>query len=155
MIKKLFAVVLLAVLLPAAALAAAGSEPALDERYFVAEIPPASAGGTVQVGVLLPRGAKIARTIVQVAATELGPDVDGWSDCDTDTRSCQLADASIIGFHRNETETAQELAADMRNTGAESRFVKLTVIFQPQSGFDHTACEDTDKCGFSRPVQEK
>lgn len=153
--KKIFPVVLLAIVLPAAALAAAASGSALDERYFVAEIPPAAAGGTVQVGVLLPRGAKIARTEVQVAATELGPDIDGWSDCDTDTRSCQLADASIIRFHRNETATAQELAADMRNTGAEPRFVKLTVIFQPQSGFDHTGCEDTDKCGFSRPVREK
>jgi hypothetical protein len=155
MIKKIFAVVLLAILLPAAPFATASSGPALDERYFVAEIPPASAGGTVQVGVLLPRGAKIARTEVQVAATELGPRMDGWSDCDIDTRSCQLADASIIRFHRNETETTQELAADMRNTSAESRFVKLTVIFQPQTGFDHTGCEDTDKCGFSRPIEKK
>jgi hypothetical protein len=155
MIKQRFADVLLAILLPTAALAAAGSGPALDERYFVAEIPPAPAGGTVQVGVLLPRGAKIARTEVQVAATELGPDIDGWSDCDTDTRSCELAETSIIRFHRNDTETAQELAADMRNTGPESRFVKLTVIFQPQSGFDHTGCEDTDKCGFSRPIREE
>jgi hypothetical protein len=155
MIEKIFAVVLLAMLLPAAAFAAAGSGPALDERYFVAEIPPASAGGTVQVGVLLPRGAKIARTEVQVAATELGPDIEGWSDCDTDTKSCKLAETSIVRFHRNETETAQELVADMRNTGAESRFVKLTVIFQPQSGFDHTGCEDTKKCGFSRPIQNK
>ena len=155
MIKKIFAVVLLAILLPAAPFATASSGPALDERYFVAEIPPASAGGTVQVGVLLPRGAKIARTEVQVAATELGPRMDGWADCDTHTKSCRLAETSIIRFHRNETETVQELAADMQNTGAESRFVKLTVIFQPQSGFDHTGCKDTDKCGFSRPLRQK
>ena len=152
MINKIFAIALLATMIPSVATVAAGSDAALDERYFVAEIPPASAGGTVQVGVLLPRGAKIARTEVQVAATELGSDMEGWSDCDTESKSCELAGTSIIRFHRNDTETAQELAADMQNAGEEPRYVKLTVTFQPQSGFDHTGCEDTDKCGFSRAV---
>lgn len=152
MIYRKFAIGLLATFIPAIAAAGVGSTAALDERYFVAEIPPASAGGTVQVGVLLPRGAKIARTKVQVAETDLGREMDGWSDCDTETKSCELAETSIIRFHRNETETAQELAADMQNTGTEPRYVKLTVIFQPQSGSDHTGCEDTDNCGFSRPV---
>jgi hypothetical protein len=155
MIDKIFAVGLLATLMPAFAALGAGSGAALHERYFVAEIPPASAGGTVQVGVLLPRGAKIAKTEVQVATTDLGRDKDGWSDCDTETKSCGLAETSIIRFHRNEAETAQELAADMRNSGTEPRYVKLTVTFQPQSGFDHTGCEDTDQCGFSRPIAEE
>ena len=151
---KVFVTALLAALIPAAASAGVQDSGALDLRYFVAEIPAAAAGGTVQVGVLLPRGAKIAKTEVQVAATYLGYDTTGWSSCDVESKSCELAGISIIRFHRDETETAQELAADMRNTGAEPRFVRLTVTFQQQSGFDHSGCKDTDQCGFARPVGE-
>ena len=153
--RQLLATVLLAALMPAVTSAEVQkSGGALDERHFIAEIPAASAGGTVQVGVLLPRGAKIAKTEVQVAATNLGDEKKGWSSCDVEAKTCELAGTGIIRFHRGETEKAQELAADMRNTAAEPRYVKLTVIFQQQSGFDHSGCEDTDECGFSRPVEK-
>ena len=127
--------------------------PALKQTHFVAEVPPASLGGTVQVGVKLPLGAKIARTKVQVARTDLGADTRGWSNCDVDTKACDLDGSSIIRFHRNNVKPIQELAADMRNKGSESYYVKLTVIFQPQAGRDRTECGNSMNCGFVRAIR--
>lgn len=152
MIDKTLAIALLTAMIPVAATATIGTDGALERRFYVAEIPPATAGGGVRVGVLLPLGAKIAKTQVQVAATALGDEIDGWADCDVETKACDLAGTEIVRFHRDDTDNAQELAADMRNVGGEPRYVKLTVLFQPQSGSDRSGCEDKEKCGFSRPV---
>jgi hypothetical protein len=131
---------------------------ALFERFYVAEVPPDAQGGTVQIGVNLPKSAKIASTEVKVADTNLDADMQGWSDCDNDKKTCDLADVSIIRFHRSHLENIQVLAVDLRNTSNEPRYVKLRVVFQPQTGqdiTDPTQCGSgvKVKCGFSGPVE--
>ncbi len=150
MTKTTILIVLTAMLIPTLAQSQAARSRSLNVRFFVAEVPPADQGGTVQVGVNLPRGARIARTLVEVADTNLGADRRGWSRCDNETRACDMADTSIIRFHRNNVENAQELAADIRNTSNETRYAKVTVTFQPVSGRDRTGCGRAAECGFSR-----
>lgn len=133
---------------------------ALFERFYVAEVPPADQGGTVQVGVNLPRNAKIAKTEVKVADTNLGAEMTGWVDCDNEEKSCDLADVSIIRFHRTQPENIQVLAVDVRNTSDEPRYVKLRVVFQSQSGQDITDPTECGsgvkvKCGFSGPTESQ
>lgn len=152
MTKRTILIVLIALLIPALAQSQASRSRSLNVRFFVAEVPPADQGGTVQVGVNLPRGARIARTEVEVAASNLGADRRGWSKCDIETKACDMADSSIIRFHRTDVENAQELAADMRNTSNETRYAKVTVTFQPRSGRDRTGCGRAAECGFSRAV---
>jgi hypothetical protein len=147
-----------AVLVTLMAWGPADASRALFERFYVAEVPPADQGGTVRVGVNLPRSAKIAKTDVKVAKTNLDADMTGWADCDNDSKSCDIAELSIIRFHRTQPERIQVLAVDIRNTGNEPRYVKLRVVFQPQSGQDITDPTECGsgvkvKCGFSRPVE--
>lgn len=150
MTKRTILIVLIAVLIPALAQSQASRSRSLNVRFFVAEIPPASQGGTVQVGVKLPIAARIARTVVEVAKTNLGSDRRGWSGCDIETRACDMAAAGIIRFHRQNVDNVQELAADMRNTSDQPIYAKVTVTFQPASGRDRTGCGRAAECGFSR-----
>lgn len=133
---------------------------ALFERFYVAEVPPVEQGGTVQVGVNLPKTAKIAKTEVRVADTNLDADMKGWADCDNEDKSCDLSDVSIIRFHRSYLENMQVLAVDVRNTGSQPRYVKLRIVFQGQAGqdiTDPTGCGSgvKVKCGFSGPVKSE
>lgn len=133
---------------------------ALVERFYVAEVPPADQGGTVQVGVNLPKSAKIAKTEVKVADTNLDADMRGWADCDIEDKSCDLSDVTIIRFHRSHLENVQVLAADIRNTSNAPRYVKLRVLFQGRAGMDitdPTQCGSGTKvkCGFSGPVKSE
>lgn len=147
-------------LLLAMAWGQAHSSRALFERYFVAEVPPSAQGGTVQVAVKLPASAKIAKTQVMVADSNLGSDMKGWSSCNNDRKSCELDDLSIIKFHRTKSDEMQVLAVDMRNAGNEARYAKLRVVFQTQAGIDitdPTGCGSGTKveCGYSGPVESK
>lgn len=130
-----------------------GTEGALRLRFFTAEIPPASQGGEVRVGVKLPLGAKIARTEVFIDSEDKG-DRKGWAKCNIKTKACTIADARILRFHRESGEQWQQLAVDVENSAEQSRFVKLSVLFQPQSGFDRSGCSRNNKrCGLSGPVE--
>jgi hypothetical protein len=133
---------------------------ALFERFYVAEVLPVDQGGTIQVGVNLPKSAKIAKTEVKVATTNLDADMKGWADCDNEDKTCDLPDVSIIRFHRSHLEKIQVLAVDMRNTSNEPRYVKLRIVFQGRAGqdiTDPTGCGSgvKVKCGFSGPVESK
>ena len=131
----------------------AGTEGALRVRYFTAEIPPASEGGQVRVGVKLPLGDKIARTLVFIDSEDKADRKD-WSKCDVEKKTCAIGDARILRFHREDREKWQDLAVDVESSTQAPRFVKLTVRFQPQSGFDRSGCSRTNmRCGYAGPVE--
>jgi hypothetical protein len=131
-----------------------GTEGALRLRHFTAELPAGAPGDVVQVGVKLPKNALIAKTEVLVDSADKGDRKD-WSECDIDDKSCAIGDAHIVRFHRGEQELWQELAVDVRNDGAEARFVKLKVLFQPQSGKDRSGCSRTNpQCGFASNLSQ-
>lgn len=136
-----------ALLAPAIGLALIhGSNDALGFRYFTAEIAP---GTTLQVGVKLPRSAKIARTRVFADDEDLGGAKD-WMECDIEKRTCAIGDMRILRFHRERRDDWQELAADLRNESGETRYAKVLVLYQNQSGFDRSGCGPDHVCGFAR-----
>jgi len=126
-------------------------ERGLEQRYFVAEVPP---GATVQVGVKMPRDALIAETKVFVDTMDKGEKMD-WSACDVDTKKCKIGDARIIGYHRVEAAKWEQLAVDVKSTSDQVRYAKIQVNFQPQSGSDESGCEDVEKCGFSKTLESR
>ena len=131
-----------------------GTEGALRLRHFTAEMPAGAPGEVVQVGVKLPKNALIAKTEVYVDDMDKSDRKD-WSKCDIEDRNCAVGDARIVRFHRGEHDRWQELAVDVQNEGDLTRFVKLKVLFQPQSGRDTSGCSrNNPECGFSRDVTQ-
>ncbi len=127
------------------------AERALEQRFYVAEIPP---GGEVLIGVKLPRNALIAKTSVYVDSTDKGQKMD-WSTCNIDTKKCEIGDARIVGFVRAEKDKWEELAVNVRSSSGQVRFAKIQVNFQPQAGEDESGCGEYEKCGFSNVVTAK
>ena len=131
-----------------------GTEGALRLRHYTAELPAGAPGEVVQVGVRLPKNALIAKTEVLVDETDKGDRKD-WAKCDLEDKSCTVGDARIVRFHRGKMDSWQELAVDVRNDGNETRFVKLKVLFQPQSGEDRSGCSRTNpQCGFASNLSQ-
>ncbi|KPK57779.1 MAG: hypothetical protein AMJ59_17865 [Gammaproteobacteria bacterium SG8_31] len=117
-------------------------------RYFTAEIPPAPDGGKVRVGVKLPLGAKIAKTEVFIDTEDKGERKD-WAKCDIEKKTCDIGDSSIVAFHRENRDEWQDLAVDVRSDAGEPRYAKISVLFQPQSGFDNSGCNRNNlRCGY-------
>lgn len=131
-----------------------GTEGALRLRHFTAEMSAGAPGEVVQVGVKLPKNALIAKTEVLVDDTDKGDRKD-WSKCDIKDRTCAIGDARIVQFHRDEMERWQQLAVDVRNDGGKTRYVKLKVLFQPQSGKDRSGCSrNNPQCGFASNLSQ-
>jgi len=128
-------------------------ERGLEQRYYVAEVPP---GGEVQVGVKLPRNSLIAKTSVFVDTTDKGEKMD-WKSCSIDTKACEIGKARIVGFVRAEKPKWEEMAVNVKSTSDQVLFVKLQVNFQEQSGgeTDPSGCFDVEKCGFSEVIAGK
>jgi hypothetical protein len=131
-----------------------GTEGALRQRHFSAE---ASAGQSIQVGVRLPSRARIARTRVFVDSQDQGDRTGDWAECDIEKKTCSIGDSRIIRFHRSEESSDegrwQKLAVDVENGSAETRFVRILVLFQPVSGRDRSGCNRAQpRCGFSSPA---
>jgi hypothetical protein len=131
-----------------------GAEGALRLRHFTAELPAGAPGEVMQVGVRLPKNALIAKTEVLVDSADKG-NGKNWSKCDVNDKTCAIGDAHIVRFHRGDQERWQELAVDVRNDGAEARFVKLKVLFQPQTGKDRSGCSrNNPQCGFASNLSQ-
>jgi hypothetical protein len=127
-----------------------GTEGALRQRHFSAEVEP---GQSIQVGVRLPSRARIARTRIFVDSQDRGDRTGDWAECDIESRECSIGDSRIIRFHRSEEGTWQRLAVDVENGSAETRWVRIMVLFQPASGRDRSGCSRAQpRCGFSNPV---
>jgi hypothetical protein len=126
-------------------------ERSLDQRFYVAEVPP---GGEVRVGVKLPRDSLIAKTSVFVDSTDKGQKMD-WKTCNIDTRKCEIGDARIVGFVRAEKATWEELAVNVTNSSDQVRYAKVQINFQPQAGEDESGCGEYEKCGFSEVMSSK
>lgn len=129
-----------------------GVEGALRQRHFSAE---ASAGEAIQVGVRLPSRARIARTRVFVDSQDRGDRAGDWAECDIEEKTCSIGDSQIIRFHRSEEGDWQKLAVDVENGSAETRWVRILVLFHPVSGRDRSGCSRTQpRCGFSNPASQ-
>lgn len=126
-------------------------ERALEQRYYVAEIPP---GGEVQVGVKLPRESLIAKTSIYVDTADKGQKMD-WKTCSIDTRKCEVGNARIVSFIRAEKPKWEELAVNVRSTSSQVLYVKIQVNVQPQAGEDESGCGEYEKCGFSEIISAK
>ena len=127
-----------------------GTEGALRQRHYSVEVQP---GQSIQVGVRLPSRARIARTRVFVDAQDRGDRAGDWAECDIESKECSIGDSRIIRFHRSEEGTWQRLAVDVENSSAETRWVRVLVLFQPVSGRDRSGCSrGQPRCGFSNPV---
>jgi hypothetical protein len=130
-----------------------GVEGSLRLRYFTAEIPPAPDGGTVRLGVKLPLGAKIAKTEVFVDTEDKGERKD-WAKCDIEEKTCAIGDARIVAFHRENLDQWQDLGVDVASDASEPRYAKISVLFQPQSGFDKSGCNRANlRCGYAAAAE--
>ena len=154
--KVILATLAASVVLPAASYAASPQEGRLfSERHHSAVI---AAGAVEQIGVKLPRGAKIPKVEVLADTSDKGDKSGDWKSCNIETKRCEQSDVRIVRFHRGERdgdpEPWQELSVDVANESGETRAVKLMVTFQPQGGKDLKECRlDTD-CGWSKPATE-
>lgn len=150
--KGLFIVALIVALVPALGQAQGVEiERSLEQRFYVAEIPP---GGEVQVGVKLPRESLIAKTSVFVDTSDKGQKMD-WKTCSIDTRKCEVGDARIVSFIRAEKPKWEELAVNIRSTSSQVLYAKIQVNLQPQAGEDESGCGEYEKCGFSEIIAGK
>lgn len=154
--KIVLAIISATIVLLAASYAASAQQGRLfSERHHTAVV---AAGALEQVGVKIPRGAKIPKVEVFADTSDKGDKVGAWKSCNIETKSCKQSDVRIVRFHRGEREGDpepwQELSVDVANESGESRAVKLVVTFQPQGGKDLKECRLETDCGWSKPATE-